>query len=153
MSDEGWSASVSPDGSQIVFLKAPAYADLGQEVWVMGANGGEQKKPISVSGNELMASPVWSPDGRSIAYVKSRLEQYISALSIELFDLDRGTTRTVLSDPRLNAGLQWLADGRLLYTMFEAPPNQYNSDAFVAKLNPVTARFEGPPVRITIGDG
>jgi serine/threonine protein kinase len=153
MSDEGWSASVSPDGSQIVFLKAPAYADLGQEVWVMGANGGEQKKLISVSGNELMASPVWSPDGRSIAYVKSRLEQYISALSIELFDLDRGTTRTVLSDPRLNAGLQWLADGRLLYTMFEAPPNQYNSDAFVAKLNPVTARFEGPPVRITIGDG
>ena len=44
LSDEGWSASVSPDGSQIVFLKAPAYADMGQEIWVMGANGGEQRK-------------------------------------------------------------------------------------------------------------
>jgi len=153
LSDEGWSASVSPDGSQIVFLKAPAYADMGQEIWVMGANGGEQRKLISTSGNELMASPVWSPDGRSIAYVKSRLEQYISAVSIELFNLDGGTARTVLSDARVNAGLQWLADGRLLYVLFEAPPNQYNSDVFVARLNPVTARFEGTPVRITIGDG
>ena len=153
LSDEGWSASVSPDGSQIVFLKAPAYADMGQEIWVMGANGREQRKLISTSGNELIASPVWSPDGRSIAYVKSRLEQYISAVSIELFDLDRGTARTVLSDARVDAGLRWLADGRLLYVLLDAPPNQYNSDVFVAKLNPVTARFEGTPVRITIGDG
>jgi len=53
----------------------------------------------------------------------------------------------------VDAGLQWLADGRLLYVLFEAPPNRYNSDVFVAKLNPVTARFEGTPARITIGDG
>src|SRR6202043_2159679 len=31
LSDEGWSASVSPDGSQIVFLKAAMYGEAGVE--------------------------------------------------------------------------------------------------------------------------
>jgi serine/threonine protein kinase len=37
ISDEGWSASVSPDGSQIAFLKSASFGETGQEVWLMRA--------------------------------------------------------------------------------------------------------------------
>jgi len=47
MSDEGWSASVSPDGSQIVFLKGAAVAEAGQEIWLMRADGSDQRKLMS----------------------------------------------------------------------------------------------------------
>jgi Tol biopolymer transport system component len=145
--------SVSPDGSQIVFLKAPAFADMGQEIWIMGRSGGEEKKLISASIGELLASPIWSPDGRSIAYVKVGFEHDVSVAFLEIYNLDQGTKKLVMSSQQMPGGLRWLADGRLLYAMFETPPNQSNSNIFASKLNSVTARFEGPPVRITSGDG
>ena len=72
LSDEGWTPSISPDGSQIVFLRAPVYSEAGLEIWSMGTNGGEEKKLVPASGHRL-SSPVWSPDGHSIAYLKSRV--------------------------------------------------------------------------------
>ena len=69
LSDEGWSGSVSPDGSQIVFLKGAGFAETGQEIWLMRANGADQRKLMSFPEGGL-ASPVWSPDGRWIAYLK-----------------------------------------------------------------------------------
>src|SRR6202795_1951356 len=42
LSDEGWSASVSPDGSQITFLKAAMFGETGGELWLMGADGSKQ---------------------------------------------------------------------------------------------------------------
>jgi DNA-binding winged helix-turn-helix (wHTH) protein len=44
LSDEGWSASVSPDGSRIVFLKGAGFGETGQEIWLMRANGADQRK-------------------------------------------------------------------------------------------------------------
>ena len=70
LSDEGWSASVSPDSSQIVFLKGAEFGgDSGQEIWLMQANGSDQRKLMSFPEGGF-ALPVWSPDGRWIAYVK-----------------------------------------------------------------------------------
>ena len=153
LSDEGWAASVSPDGSQIVFLKSPsAYGDTGLEIWLMGTNGGEQKRLASASGN-VLSSPVWSPDGHSIAYLKERYESYAAVGSIELLNLEHGKEKTVFTDRRLDLGLRWLPDGRLLYVMFELPPNQNNSNILASMLNSATGMFEGPPERITSGEG
>src|ERR1700676_2526115 len=44
LSDEGWSASVSPDGSQIVFLKAAMFGETGAELWLMRADGSDQRR-------------------------------------------------------------------------------------------------------------
>ena len=71
LSDEGWSASVSPDSSQIVFLKGAAVGgsragnlvDAGR--WVRSAKA-------DVISRGRVRLPVWSPDGRWIAYVKFR---------------------------------------------------------------------------------
>jgi Tol biopolymer transport system component len=153
LSNEGWAASVSPDGSQIVFLKGPAYRDTGREIWLMKSSGGEEKKLISAPEGELVCAPVWSPDGRAIVYLRERYETYTAVGSIELLNLEHGKQKTVFTDPRLDLGLRWLPDGRLLYVMFELPPNQTNSNIFASMLNSATGTFEGPPERITSGEG
>src|SRR5205814_4034124 len=76
LSDEAWAASLSPDGAQIVFLKESAYRDTGREIWLMKSSGGEEKKLVSALGGELLSSPVWSPDGSAIAYLKEQYETY-----------------------------------------------------------------------------
>jgi Tol biopolymer transport system component len=59
LSDEGWSASVSPDGTQITFLKSAGFGETGQEIWLMRADGTDQQKLISRSEERAMfASPV-----------------------------------------------------------------------------------------------
>jgi serine/threonine protein kinase len=156
LSDEGWAPSVSPDGSQIVFLRAPAFGEAGLEIWLMGTNGGEEKKLVPASGN-VLSSPVWSPDGHSIAYLKQQFAWFTSADSIELLNLEQGKEKAVFTDSRLDArldaGLRWLPDGRLLYVMFELPPNQNSSNIFASKLNSATGTFEGGAERITSGEG
>jgi len=90
--------------------------------------------------NIWIGSPVWSPDGHSIAYIKQEFETSASSGTIELFNLEQGKEKTVLKDPRLDVGLRWLPDWRLLYVMFELPPNQGNSNIFASTLNSATAR-------------
>jgi Tol biopolymer transport system component/DNA-binding winged helix-turn-helix (wHTH) protein len=153
MSDEGWSASVSPDGSQIVFLKGAAFGEAGQEVWLMRADGADQRKLMS-SAEGGFASPVWSPDGRWIAYMKFKPGPNNEEHWIELFNLEQGTKRVVLSEPRLDGwGFLWLPDGRLLYAMDEPPPSQNSSNFWAASINLSTGRFVGTATRITSGDG
>ena len=59
----------------------------------------------------------------------------------------------MLTDARLDVGLRWLPDGRLLCVMHEEPPNQDSSNLFGSVLNSSTGTFEGPPTRITRGEG
>jgi Tol biopolymer transport system component len=153
LSDEGWSASVSPDGSQIVFLKGAGFAETGQEIWLMRANGADPRKLISFPQGRL-ATPVWSPDGRWIAYLKNKVGPHGEEPWIEVLNLEQGTKRIVLSEPRLSFwGLTWVPDGRLLYAMYEPPPSQNSSNFWAARMDLATGGFVGTPVRITGGDG
>src|SRR5205823_13099500 len=95
---EGRAPAVSPDVSRIAFLKSPAYGDSGLEIWVMGINGGGEKKLVSASRSAVLSSPVWSPDGQAIAYVKQEYQTYIPASSIEVFSLRQGKEKAVLTD-------------------------------------------------------
>jgi serine/threonine protein kinase len=153
MSDEGWSASVSPDGSQVVFLKGAGFGETGQEIWLMRADGSEQRKLISFPEGRI-ASPVWSPDGRWLAYVKSKAGPNNEEHWIELFNLEQGTKRVVLSEPHLDGwGFIWLPDARLVYAMDEPPPSRNSSNFWAASIDLSTGRLVGTPARITSGDG
>jgi len=153
LSGEGWSGSVSPDGSQIVFLKGAGFAETGQEIWLMRANGADQRKLISFSERQI-ATPVWSHDARSIAYWRSKVGSDGEEAGIEVFNLEQGTKEVVLSEPGLSGwGLLWLPDGRLLYAVYEPPPSQSSSNFWVVRTDLRTGRVVGTPVRITSGDG
>jgi eukaryotic-like serine/threonine-protein kinase len=151
LSEEGWSASVSPDGSQIVFLKSVTYGETGAEIWLMQADGGNQRKIISAAGAEVFDSPSWSPDGRWVAYEEFQPGTYSSQGMLEAFNLERKSKNAVLMEPRLDWGLRWLADGRLLFSRDES--SQGNSNLWALSMDLSSARPTGTPVRITSGDG
>lgn len=153
LSDDASSASVSPDGTQIVFLKVPEVGETGQEIWLMRADGTDQRKLLSFP-HEGFASPVWSPDGRWIAYLRFKSVPNDSEVWIELFNLEHGTKTVVVSEPRLEVwGFIWLPDGRLVYAMDEPPPSQSSSNFWAASIDLGTGRFVGTPTRVTSGDG
>jgi Tol biopolymer transport system component/DNA-binding winged helix-turn-helix (wHTH) protein len=152
MSDEGWAASISPDGSQIVFLKGAEFAEMGHEIWVMRSNGADQRKLLSFPEGQL-ASPAWSPDGRWIAYVKYQVGPYASESSIEIFNLKQNASRTLLSKERVTGwGMTWLSDGRLVYALDEPSPES-SSNFWAATVDLGNGRFAETAARITSGDG
>jgi len=152
LSDEGWSASASPDGSQIVFVKGAAFGVTGQEIWLMRADGSEQRKIVSDSDQGILfASPSWSPDGRSIAYCKFRFGAYRNDAWVEVFNLEHNTRTVAFDEPRLEWDLKWLSDGRLIYALSEQP-NQNTSNFWAVDLDAATARPRGTPEKITNGD-
>jgi eukaryotic-like serine/threonine-protein kinase len=153
VSEEGWSASVSPDGLQIIFLKAAMYGETGVELWLMRADGSDQRRIVSAGGDgTAFSSPVWSPDGRWIAYDKFRFGAYSNEAWIELFNLEHGTRNVIITQPRLEWGLEWLADGRLIYAIAEPPPSQNTSNFWTVNVDPSTGRSTGVPSKITSGD-
>jgi eukaryotic-like serine/threonine-protein kinase len=152
ISDEGWSASVSADGSQIAYLKSAGFGETGQEIWLMRADGTDQRKISLSEEGTAFASPVWSPDGRWIAYQKFRYAAFSIQAEVELFNLEHGTRSVVISEPRLNFGFKWLADGRLLYAVDEPPPSRNTSNFWAVGMDSSTGHLSGIPSRITTGD-
>ena len=64
LADQGREAAVSPDGTEIAFLKGTSES---QELWVMGADG-EQPRKLAGQIGDLFRSPAWSQDGKRIAF-------------------------------------------------------------------------------------
>jgi eukaryotic-like serine/threonine-protein kinase len=153
LNEEGWMASVSPDGSQIAFVKGTGFGDSGQEIWVMNANGSDARKLVTSTNGGLVTSPVWSPDGRAIAYLETVFGVYVSKNVIKLLDVAQGPSREILSTPGLDMGLAWLPDGRLLYTMDDPMPRPVGANVFATKVDLRTGKAVGTPARITNGDG
>src|ERR1700731_4539163 len=153
LTDEGWSASVSPDGSQIVFLKSAMFGETGGELWLMGADGSNQRRIITAADDgTAYSSPVWSPDGHWIAYDKFRFGAYSNEAWIELFNLDHATRNVIITEPQLEWGLEWVADGRLIYAIEEPPPSQNSSNFWAVNVNSITGRPSGVAGKITSGD-
>jgi DNA-binding winged helix-turn-helix (wHTH) protein/Tol biopolymer transport system component len=150
LTDEGFRPSVSPDGSQIIFVRG---GDGQQELWRMQSDGERPRKEVSEAGY-WYGSVVWAPDSRSIAYVRAKFLPSYSRMeaSVELRDLNSGRSEVLLSDPRLGSALAWAPGGRLIYAMAELPPNESDSNLWWVKLD---ARLHpsGAPTRLTSESG
>jgi len=153
LSEEGWSASVSPDGSQVAFVKGSGLGDAGLEIWLMSGNGSDPRKIVSATPGGLLNGPVWSPDGRTVAYLESVFNIFVGRVAIKLVDVNRGETRESLSMPGLDMGLAWLPDGRLVYAVDEPLLNSTGSNLFSTKVDVSTGKPIGTPGRISTGEG
>ena len=158
IADEGSSAAVSPDGSQIVFLRQNAAA---HEIWLMQADGDRARRLIS-SKEESFSRVAWAPNGKRFAYAATKTRYYTSRngpdTQIEVFDLRNERTVVIRSLaerglPRGGAALAWLPDGQLIYPVREPRPNQQDTNLWRQRLDPETAEARGEPVRMTSGRG
>jgi Tol biopolymer transport system component len=152
LSDEAHEAAVSPDGSRIVFLKGGARS---QELWLMRADG-EQSRKLAGQLGDLFRSPVWSTDGKQIAFLRGVYHPgeccYGVVPQIEILDVASNLRKVVLSQVRFGPALAWTND-HLVYVLDEAPPNQNDSNVWSVKIDPHTGKPLGTATRLTAGPG
>jgi len=141
--------AVSPDGSHIVFVRG----EYGhEEIWLMQSDGEHAHKILGQPGDSC-ESVVWSPDGHRIAFLRAvyRKGWEEADVSLGIYDLFSGKTNYVLSNSRLRAALAWSADGRLVYSLSELPPNQNDSNLWAINVDARGNQAWGQPVRLTSG--
>ncbi|MFI5118334.1 MAG: protein kinase, partial [Terriglobales bacterium] len=128
--------TASPDDKEVAFLSdSGGHANL----WIVNTeSGGLRQITYERDPNVAVGVPVWSPDGRVIAFVCSRGNRGLT-FGVWLVDSDGSNLRNV-ANPGL--GLAWSPDGRWLYysTRGAAGP------AVVLKKVPVDG---GPAVTVT----
>ena len=94
-----YSPSWSPDGKQIAFIRgipAPDYK-YAYDVFVMNADGSDQRRLTQIGSVSFPSGPAWSPDGTKIAFVGPPVGDYYSQVYVvnadgnDLRSIGRGT--------------------------------------------------------------
>jgi len=141
--DDARDASLSPDGSQIVFRDA-----VTRDVWLMGSDGQQARLLVKPEEGYLLFKPTWFANGRRIAYGNWRIADGPTSLVLESRDTKGGDPVRLVSNPRL-IDFCWGQPGRLIYTVGEPPPNQYESNLLELRFDPDTGSPRGSPRRLT----
>jgi DNA-binding winged helix-turn-helix (wHTH) protein/Tol biopolymer transport system component len=139
--DGGNQAAVSPDGSQIVFVRGK-----GRELWLMAANG-ESPHRILVAANEYLAGPVWGWDGKHLAYGRVFSDSAKVDTTVETLDLETGKITASFSDPDITSGIP-LPDGRLVFSRNEVISGQSGASLLEFNTDPSSGKVIGKPRQI-----
>src|SRR5437867_7840811 len=94
--------ALSPDRKEIAFVS-------GGDIWTVPATGGTASLLVSHSGNE--ARPLYSPDGRQLAFISSRTGNG----DIYLLTLASGELKRLTFDDSLDQLDGWSRDGHWFY--------------------------------------
>ena len=147
---EGEAGSVSPDGKELAFLRGDKFNH--SEIWLTSTDGGEPRMAVNVPGF-VIGPPAWSPDSQRFVYLKDVYWPGYSTedVQIEMYELASGKTDLILNDYRLQYGLVWTRDNRILFSRAEEPPNQGESNVWSLKVDTRPGWRWGAPVRLTSG--
>ncbi len=138
MGDTPRDARLTPDGERWLFMSSD-YRSL----WVMDANGTTPERLITLPESDWLESPVWSPTGERIAFL--RCDSVRERYTLQSIDLEGRSTTIIGPDPRLLQpyavgdpwdSLCWLPDGRLLYSRAMPTPNELSSELASIHVDP-----------------
>ena len=158
--DNAGRGSVSPDGTQIAFVRF-----LPNELWVMGADGFNPRKIAAASQAEgpfhsgsSILSPSWSPDSRRIAYIEHHRGASLAPLtdlsSMRTRDANGGDLQVILRDTSLGSALYWAPDGRILYaSRANTAGERDDEEARSIRVDERTGKATGQPQLVTSGAG
>jgi Tol biopolymer transport system component len=151
-------ASLSPDGSQIVFSDTVTHAillmsaDGGRaRVWLTPEAGYRQFIPTWFP-NGKRTTPTWFPNGKRILYVKYGSVNGERTVALESRNLEGRDPVTILANPRLTE-FCWGRGGRLIYAVREPAPNEYDSNLWEQRVDEETGKPKGVPRRLTDWNG
>jgi len=154
--DDGWGASVSPDGTRIAFLRGAPDLDFpawSSQIWIAHVDGSDARPFATPAPEEIFAAPAWSRDGRHLAYIRVHRggpDYAMSVNSVELKDLQSVKSRVLFSGTDVADSLCWLPDDRLVYNLWE---EQNPTDSNLWEVQVPEAAKNSPPVRLTRGSG
>ena len=139
-------AALSSDGTQIAFFRE----SNPHELWTMPVGGGEPRVRFALGNDEWYQTAAWSPDGKSIVYIRYSFGINVTA-TLEIRDLGDGKSMVLLADPLLvlggNGCVLWLPDGRILFEIFKED-GAIQSDLWALSLDSSGAAT-GKPARLT----
>lgn len=113
--------SWSPDGEKIAFIRASLIDNMvlydKMSLNIISSSGGEEKTLISESDDRWINSPVWSPNGKMIAYLtkdKKASGETPMARTLNVIDVETGAARVVGEVPNANVNIElaWSPDSR-----------------------------------------
>lgn len=115
------SPAVSPDGKTVAWVREAADVMTDgtvRSLWLVDVASGAKRRLAAGSGQQT--NPVWSPDGRAIAYIATALH---ARPRLMVLDVANGRSRLVAVLPESPSGLTWSPDGTLLaFQRFVATP-------------------------------
>ena len=98
-SDAGTPLALAPDGSRLAFL-----GDSYFRIWIKRR---DELNPVALQGTEGSSSPVFSPDGKWLAY--------INGADLRKIRIDGGASIPIADSAGSGFGLAWLDDETLVY--------------------------------------
>jgi Tol biopolymer transport system component/DNA-binding winged helix-turn-helix (wHTH) protein len=147
--EDGEQGRVSPDGKKVAFMRG----DFPRRtIWTMNVDGTGAEKEVDSPGY-IFGIPAWSPDGRTLAFLRVTYfpNWNDEEVQLESHVLGSDKNQVVLKDRQLTGGLAWVSDGRLFFTLAEAPPSQGDTNVWSLPMDLRTGLPNGERVRITTG--
>ena len=102
---------ISPDGKLVAYVRVSADIMVDRfrrSIWIVDETGAAHW-PLA-QGKGTYSSPVWSPDGKSVAYVAAE----DGANEVRIFDLTSRRSATISRLAGAASNLAWSPDGRTL---------------------------------------
>ena len=112
----------------------------------MGPDGEDPRRIASADPGTEYDGINWSPSGQRLLYLLDKgVTDKSHEFNIETCNLDGGQRTVVLSDLRLGktngvSDVTWLADGRVLFSLPEPPPNENDVNIWAIEVDPSTGR-------------
>jgi dipeptidyl aminopeptidase/acylaminoacyl peptidase len=120
--------ALSPDGKWVV-VEVTTYSieenDSFSQLWLLAADGTAQRPLKKAKANN--SGPVWSPDGKSIAFVgkdPGKVGQ------VYLIEPGKDEPKKLSSLPMSPSGLRWSKDGRTVYCIVQTWPDTPDDAAY-----------------------
>ena len=114
---------ISPDGKSVVYVVSVVDAGRNRrdtDLWLVKADGeGAAPRQITFNAGRDF-SPRWSPDGKRIAFLRTRPESGENSPQIWLMDFPGGEARRLTNESGIGS-LEWSQDGSALYFLAEEP--------------------------------
>jgi dipeptidyl aminopeptidase/acylaminoacyl peptidase len=123
--------AISPDGAWVAVEVTAFDMDDNSStthLWLCSTDGKTQKQLTAGKGGA--SSPVWAPDGKSIAFVAKRAGD---VAQIHVIPLSGGEATQLSKLPMTPSGLKWPGDGKTIYCVVWSWPDTPDDASYLKK--------------------